>query len=160
MINFAAIMLAPLVAVLGWFVAHQFNVHRDRLNRRHDLRIQYLLDAYRRLESAANREDKTEEQAVAFESAMADIQLLGTSREIGATVRYLREHASSGEGRIDDLLRLLRDDLRKELRLPVSQDPPLIFRFTRHFDSGDQWGNTVVRTVPIQAQGPTEPTKR
>jgi hypothetical protein len=77
---------------------------------------------------------------------------VGTPHEIEATVRYLREHASSGGAKIDGLLRLLRDDLRRELRLTLSPDPPVIFRFTRHWDSGDQHGNTIARTVPVQAQ--------
>lgn len=152
MTNLVAIIFTPLVAVIGWFVAHQFNVHRDRLNKRHDLRIQYLLEAYRRLESAANREDKSEEQAVAFESAVADIQLLGTSQEIGVTLKYLRGHASSDGAQINELLRLLRDDLRKELGLPVSHDDVVVFRFIRHWDSGNERGETVVRTLPVRAQ--------
>lgn len=134
MLNLIALVLAPLVAVIGWFVAHQFNVHRDRLNKRHDLRIQYLLEAYRRLESAANRDDKTEDQAAAFESAVADIQLLGTPQKIETTLKYLREQASSGGAEINQLLRLLRDDLREELGLPLSCENVVVFRFVRHPD--------------------------
>jgi len=154
--NFPALILAPLVAVIGWFVAHQFNVHRDRLNKRRDLRIQYLLEAYRRLESAANREEKTEEQAVDFESAVADIQLLGTSQEINATVKYLREHAS-GEAQINELLCLLRDDLRGELGLPLFRGNVVVFRFIRHWDSGNERGETIARTIPVQAQSLIKP---
>lgn len=71
-------LVPAIVAVVGWFMAHQFNSYRDRVNKRRELRIQYLLEAYRRLESAANRPNKTEKQALDFESAVADIQLLGT----------------------------------------------------------------------------------
>ena len=120
-----------LVAVIGWFVAHQFNVHRDRQNKRHDLRVQFLLDAYRRLESAANRPKKTEEQTLAFESAVADIQLLGTAEQVAATVRYLRKHASGDGAQIDEVLRLLRNDLRKEVGLSEKIENALVFRFTR-----------------------------
>jgi hypothetical protein len=73
--------------------------------------VQYLLEAYRRLEAAANR-DKTEEQALAFESEIADIQLLGSSEQISATVKYLRSHASPDGAVIDEVLFLLRKDLR------------------------------------------------
>lgn len=110
-------LIPAVVAVVGWFAAHQFNVYRDRINKRHDLRVQYLLEAYRRLESAANRPNKTEEQLLAFESAVADIQLLGTAEQVQATVKYLCQHASSGGAQIDEVLRLLRKDLRKELGL-------------------------------------------
>ena len=61
------------MAVIGWFAAHQFNSYRDRVTKRRELRIQYLLEAYRRLEAAANRPDKTEGQTLAFESARSPI---------------------------------------------------------------------------------------
>lgn len=83
-----------LVAVIGWFAAHQFNVYRDRQNKRRDLRVDFLLDAYRRLESAANRDEKTEAQKLAFESAVADIQLRGTPEQVTAVVNYLHRHAA------------------------------------------------------------------
>jgi len=120
-----------VVAVIGWFAAHQFNVYRDRQNKRRDLRVQFLLDAYRRLESAANRPKKTEEQALAFESAVADIQLLGTADQVAATVRYLHEHASGDGAQIDEVLRLLRNNLRKEVGLPGKVENAVVFRFTR-----------------------------
>lgn len=146
MLTTVATMLAPLIAVLGWFVAHQFNVHRDRLNKRRDLRIQYLLEAYRRLEAAANRDEKTEEQAIAFESAVADIQLLGTPMQIKETVDYLRQHVAGPAAKIDTVLRTLRNDLRNELGLHPVDDGPIVFRFSR-----DWSGDPVGRTDPVRA---------
>lgn len=122
-------LVPAIVAVVGWFMAHQFNSYRDRVNKRRELRIQYLLEAYRRLESAANRPNKTEKQALDFESAVADIQLLGTPKQANATVKYLRKHASSGGAEIDEILQLLRKDLRKEIRLKGEVENAVIFRF-------------------------------
>ncbi|MFO1428551.1 MAG: hypothetical protein U1F76_00190 [Candidatus Competibacteraceae bacterium] len=118
-----------VVAVVGWFAAHQFNAYRDRQNKRRDLRIQFLLDAYRRLESAANRETMTEEQMLAFESAVADIQLLGTREQVAAMVSYIRQHAVGGGAHIDQVLRLLRRDLRSEVGLPGEVESAVFFRF-------------------------------
>jgi len=120
-----------VVAVVGWFAAHQFNVYRDRQNKRRELRVQFLLDAYRRLESAANREAKTEEQMLAFESALADIQLLGTPEQVAAIVSYLRQYAEGRGTQIDDILRLLRRDLRIEVGLRGEVENAVFFRFTR-----------------------------
>ena len=106
--------LAAFVAVVGWLIAHQLNMARDRANKRRDLITSYLLEAYRRLEAAANREEKTEDQAVAFESAIADIQLLGSPAEVDAISNWLDSHRESS---IDQILKQLRDDLRHELRL-------------------------------------------
>ncbi|GBQ21921.1 hypothetical protein AA12717_1038 [Gluconacetobacter sacchari DSM 12717] len=92
---------------------------------------QYLLEAYRRLEISANRDSKTEEQTIDFESAIADIQLLGSVEQISETVKYLKSHASNGRATIDQVLCSLRNDLRKELNLSEIKNPPLIFRFIR-----------------------------
>ena len=124
-------VVPALVAVIGWFAAHQFNVYRDRQNRRRELRIKFLLDAYRRLESAANREEKTEEQLLAFESAIADIQLLGSQEQVAATVKYMQQHVSDGSAEIGPVLRLLRSDLRKEIGLSGEVENVAAFRFTR-----------------------------
>ncbi|MFC0696088.1 hypothetical protein [Paraburkholderia humisilvae] len=146
-------MLAALVAVVGWYVVHRSNTARDHASKRHDLIVQYLLEAYRRLENAANREDKTEEQAVAFESAVADIQFLGSPDQITETVKYLKAHASVGGGTIDNVLSLLRNDLRKELGLSRVNHPLMIFRFVR--DRSSEWRpgsfqeNPVCRTIDL-----------
>lgn len=120
-----------IIVVVGWFVVHQFNVYRDRQNKRRDLRVNFLLDAYRRLESAANRDTKTEEQILAFESAVADIQLHGTPEQVAATISYFRQHAAGGGAQIDEVLRLLRRDLRKEVGLSGEVQNTVVFRFTR-----------------------------
>jgi hypothetical protein len=55
-------LLLPLIvtaalAIGGWYVVHRLSVNRDQQNKRRDLRIQYLIEAYRRLENSANRQD-------------------------------------------------------------------------------------------------------
>ena len=126
--------LAALIAVIGWFVLHRSNVKRDRGNKRRDLITAYLLKAYRRMEAAANRDEKSEEQALAFESALADIQLLGTPDQFAATLEYIDSHTGGGEGQlgIGRVLGLLRDDLRHELDLAPLVSPP---RFVREWGS-------------------------
>ncbi len=149
-------LIAASVAVIGWYMAHRFNTARDRTNKRNDMITQYLLEAYRRLEMAANREDKTEEQAIAFESAIADIQLLGSHAQISKTIQYLHAHASSKGGTIDQVLCLLRNDLRKELGLSPVEEPPIIFRFVRDWGGGNWRGDPVCRTSPVRAEKDTQ----
>lgn len=105
------------VAVLGWWIVHRLTANRDLTNERRKLRIAYLLEAYRRLESAANRLNMTPELSRAFEAAVADIQLLGTQEQAQATITYLKQHASGDGSRIDEVLRVLRKDLRREMGL-------------------------------------------
>ena len=132
-----------MLVVGGWVAAHAFNVRRDTVARRRDLRVQYLLDAYRRLESLANRSPTVvEEGKRAFESAVADVQLLGTRDQIDALLDYLRVHARMGGSDIHPVLELLRMDLSRELNLESGVQKMEVFRFKSERDGG---GKTVKR---------------
>ena len=128
--NFTTVVISAVVIIVGWIVAHRLNVRRDTLAKRRDLRVQYLLDAYRRLEDAANRPiDALPEAKRAFESAVSDIQLLGTRAQIDALLAYLNQHIREGGANIDPVLKLLRDDLREELSLEKDVAAVHQFRF-------------------------------
>jgi hypothetical protein len=76
---FAQLAGTIVVAVLaGWF-GHYLSARRDVANERRKLRISYLLEAYTKLEGASNRDDLKSHWSQ-FESAIADIQLLGSDQ--------------------------------------------------------------------------------
>ena len=126
--------LAAFVAIVGWGVAHRLSITKDRNAKQRDMRIQFLLEAYRRLESAASRPEAGKDEQDKFESALADIQLLGTKPQIEELMRFLAEWNSTGGGAsINPLLELLRTHLRKELNLEKEIPSIRIFRFeNRH----------------------------
>ena len=74
-------VIAVCVAIVGWFTINYFAQRRDRLSKRREMRAQYLVDAYRTLESVSNRKN-TFQEAAKFESAVADIQLFGTKKQV------------------------------------------------------------------------------
>jgi len=113
-----AAVASALLAVVGWFVGYFTTIRRDRLSKRRDLRTQYLLDAYRRLEGAGNRREPSREDEKALESAIADIQLLGSPDQVHLARRFALEFAGSGQAALDPLLESLRTELRRELSLP------------------------------------------
>ena len=53
-----------------------------------------------------------------LEAATADIQLFGTESQIREVKAFLQQWEAQNRGDLDDLLRDLRDDLRRELRQP------------------------------------------
>jgi hypothetical protein len=113
-------LLGPLLittAVAGgsWFVGHALAARRDRGNKRRDQRIGYLIEAYWRLESSARRRDQLDPSM--FESAIADIQLFGTARQVELVQALIAEFATEGGAMMDDLIQDLRRDLRAELQL-------------------------------------------
>lgn len=113
------VVASAVLALLGWFVGYFSTVRRDRLTKRRDLRTQYLLDAYRRLEGAGNRSKPSPEDKKALESAVADIQLLGSKEQVHLAREFALQFARSGHASLDPLLESLRLDLRQELALPI-----------------------------------------
>lgn len=108
--------IAAVVVVVGWYVVHYLSARRDQTNKRRDLRVQYLIEAYRRLEYAGNR-PMTEEIAPEFERAVADIQLFGTPKQVELAQEFAVGFAQKGTHPLDPLLNELRKELRKELEL-------------------------------------------
>lgn len=115
------VVAAAVAAVL----AHRLTSQRDQANRRSDLRVEYLVGAYRAIADTAHRDLAPDAQHVrAFEQGLSDIQLLGSTAQAEMAVRAGRELASTGSTNLDDLLLSLRDDLRDELQLePLTQTP-------------------------------------
>ena len=101
----------------GWLAGYATSVLRDRLSKRRDLRVQYLLEAYRRLEDSGNRATPRSDDERQLESAIADIQLLGSPEQASLARQFALEFATSGQASLDPLLESLRGDLRRELRL-------------------------------------------
>jgi hypothetical protein len=124
--NVLTIFIAVLVTSAGWYAA----VRRDRLSKKRDLRTQYLIEAYRRLESAGNRSEPSARSKEELESAVADIQLFGSLDQIMLSRQFALEFAASGRASLDPLLESLRADLRKELDLGIACEPVTYLRIT------------------------------
>ena len=127
-------VLAAFIAILGWGVSHYLSTRKDQKAKQRDMRIQFLLEAYRRLEAAANRPESGKEEQDKFESALADIQLLGTQRQIEELMCFLTQwNLSEGKASINPLLELMRAHLREELSLEKEIPGIRIFRFENRF---------------------------
>ena len=113
-------LITTLVAIVGWYAAHRLSATRDRANKRRELRVQYLIEAYRRLENASNR-PSLKAVVSEFEKAIADIQLFGTPRQVALAQEFAVGFARAGTHSLDPLMNDLRSSLRAELDLePVS----------------------------------------
>jgi hypothetical protein len=150
-------LVTTIIAVAGWVVGHRTNVRRDALQMRKDLRVRYLLDAYRRVEDSTGRSLEDVPGAKrAIESASADIQVLGTKAQIAVLLPYLAGF-SKGETRIEPLLKILRDDLRKELGLEQGVPEIHQFRFATSVAPPPQASKPgLTATIPSSASLPSE----
>ena len=122
------LLITSIIAIAGWFIAHLLSSNRERAAKRHEMRVHYLLDAWRRLENASNRYDNS--QSAELESAIADIQLLGSDRQISLANEFAKSFAENKHAQLDELLNDLRFSLRKELRLPTASKKIMYLRIT------------------------------
>ncbi|MBI5249434.1 MAG: hypothetical protein HY912_08060 [Desulfomonile tiedjei] len=117
-------------------IKHEYEKTLDILRKRRDTRVTYLIEAYRRLESAANR-PLTETTARNVESALADMQLFGTPRQVELAQQCIEYFAKHQGVEMNSLLADLRKDLRSELDLQ-SVDGPLAHICIHLHDSTQQ----------------------
>ena len=113
------LLVTTIVAISGWIVGHRLNAERDLHNKRVELRIKYLLEAYRKLEASVEQEVNRENLDV-LESAISDIQLLGSPDQVEKVLawsaQFVGEKAHENVN-LQDLLEDLRSSLRRELGL-------------------------------------------
>jgi hypothetical protein len=105
---------------------------------RRELRTQYLLEAYRRLEGAGNRKEPNRNDAKALESAVADIQLPGSAEQAHLARHFAVEFARTGQASLDPLLEALRLELRRELALPPLDEGITFLRIVPNVNAEDR----------------------
>ena len=117
-----SIIIPAIIIILGWYAVHYLNTERDRQNKLRDIRIQYLIEAYRSLANSAQRPpEKNSPYFRQIEAAVADIQLFGTKSQIEKVHIMLAEYPKTATLPLDPLLNDLRNILRTELNLPPEQ---------------------------------------
>ena len=123
------LLITTLVAIVSWYIAHSAASKRDRANKKRDLQVQYLIEAYRSLESACVRHDILPRKED-IERAISDIQLFGSPKQVqfAKKVTHDVEQASYTDPR--ELLADLRKELRSELNLQPLSDTIWHFRVT------------------------------
>lgn len=122
-----SLAITVALAIVGWYAVHRLSMNRDQENKRHDMRIRYLLEAYRRLENAANRPDLSD-YARDVESALADIQLLGSQKQVQLAHEFAVSMAKDSTALLDPLVTDIRAELRRELRLTTLPERIVVFR--------------------------------
>lgn len=104
-----ALAIAVVTAIGGWVV----NGILARRATRRDLRVTFLLSAYRSLDAASNRPLKTAALREQLENAIADITLIGKEDQVRLATDFARTFAATGGADTSELLEALRSDLRK-----------------------------------------------
>lgn len=120
------LIIQCIITVIGWIVVYIFATRQNIQIKKKEVTIEYLIQAWGKLEKASNRKDNRYNTEI--ETAIADIQLFGTKRQIELAQQFAEEIARNKESSTLELLVLLREDLRKELKL---ERVPRKFKFLR-----------------------------
>ena len=122
------IIIPSALIIFGWFIVNWLASKREFINKKREVRIQYLIEAYRCIASAANRhEGTTDAQKLNIESAIEDIQLFGNEGQLNA----LNEMIKNKNSDFTQILEVLRNDLRKELKLVSVTNQLQFYRMNR-----------------------------
>lgn len=124
---FAQLLVTLVVALASGWLGHGLAARRDLVNERRKLRVAYLLEAYRKLEDAGNRSDAAVTWPK-FESAIADIQLLGSLEQVRLARTFALDMAQHHTASLDPLIHDLRHSLRRELELPATKENVVYLR--------------------------------
>jgi hypothetical protein len=109
-------ILWPFIAGLaGNFVGNWLTSRRESKHRLQEQRIQYLIEAYRAF-AKSNHLPRLCRVADELEQAIADIQLLGSPELISLAQAFCREMADKEEAGLDEILVMIRQNLRTETR--------------------------------------------
>ena len=136
-----AIILSLLSSIAGGsivaFVNHVMTRRREHEKKLADLRIQHLIDSWRKIEKASvvdhspSSKDKRNSLYDGLEEAVGSIMLLGTEKEVELARTFSRELAEKRTSSADELLNALRASLRAELGLKGVADMNVFLRMSR-----------------------------
>ena len=134
------LVATTVVAISGWIVGHKLNAERDLHNKRVELRVKYLLEAYRKLEASVESEVSRDNLDI-LESAISDIQLLGSPEQVDKVLTWSSQFSDGSiqkDVNLQDLLEDLRVSLRKELGLKRIDKKIRHVKFTLASEEGSE----------------------
>jgi len=106
-----------LIVIIGWWVAHNYTSKRDTINKRRELTLQHLINAYNILTDDIAHREHSDERWKKLERIVSEIQLFGSPEQVKLAKLLANEVARREEFQLDPLINSLRRDLRKELKL-------------------------------------------
>jgi hypothetical protein len=117
---FAAI-IGLLAAIIAGYLAHLFSARRDRENKRREQITHYLLEAFLLISRSINGR-VSEDSDTEIQKAIDLIQIFGNNSQIKLAKEFSEELASAGDADVYPLLHEIRNDLRKQLEMPIVTD--------------------------------------
>lgn len=109
------IILALIAGLSGAVFTYFFGIRTLVKQKNIDIKTEFLIDAWLKLEDASNRDDSSKNNLV--EEAIAKIQLFDNSKQIELSREFVEGIRDKTGASLLPLLMELRQDLRLELKL-------------------------------------------
>lgn len=116
-IDYLKILITIILALIGWIVGYYFTTRKDINQKRRDISIDHLINAYRILTNDISHRKGTKENNIKLENILSDIQLFGSVEQVELARNLAETVASGGEFKLDPLINSLRNDLRRMIGL-------------------------------------------
>ncbi len=119
---------AVVLVFVGWIVGHQQASKRDVRQKRREIRVRHLREAYLKLAKACDSKDGAAKHIVDIQAAFNDIQLFGDPKHIDSLKKFISEVNAGENASLNDLLAELRDEIRVHLKLSKIRGTRLFVR--------------------------------
>ena len=129
LISLTISIAALVISVLSIYINHSLSKKRDFTNKKKEIKISYLIEAWKDIEKVSNRKKGLNETIVKLEEAFAIIQLLGSKEQIEIAKNIAYSIAKDKVVSTEELLNLLRNNLREELSLERIDERTIFLRF-------------------------------
>jgi hypothetical protein len=116
-IDYLKILITIIMAVIGWIVGYYFTTRKDINQKRRDISIEHLINAYRILTNEISHRKETKDNNTKLENILSDMQLFGSEEQVQLAKDLADTVAAGGEFQLDPLINSLRNDLRKMIGL-------------------------------------------
>jgi hypothetical protein len=114
------LLVTTWIAIAGWLAVDYLNSARDRSNKLVELRMEYIMSIYRRIERSVGKE-VTREIADDIETALADLQLLGDEEQVVMAQNYV---AQWGNRKLDGIsVNVILEGVRNSIRTDLGLEP-------------------------------------
>ncbi|MCB0279419.1 MAG: hypothetical protein KDD94_07955, partial [Calditrichaeota bacterium] len=70
-IDILKVIVTVIIAVLGWIIGHAFTNRRNKIQKRRDLTVQYLIEVYRVLTNEISHREETRERNEKLENILS-----------------------------------------------------------------------------------------
>jgi len=110
-----------LLAVSGWLIGHFLTAKRDIEQKKREIRVVHLREAYLKLANLADH-GSLPEDIHDVQDAFNDIQIFGEEKQIELIAAFIQELNEGKSPSINELLKELRNEIRQHIGLkPIDE---------------------------------------